>query len=414
MSTITCYSRLITLPWEIDARIFDFLSAKEKFKRLQREPYSAKYKDLFKIISKCGIYMMQKDPMSKVEFKLDGSNVDISCFDDTDPALVTFFLDAFKLKIDVHYEHINDYVTKSHVIGIYRFDGSLRMTINDESMLTFSENKDSLVGISKLFVDIKTKQITQSMLDSIGEVLQLSQSVKHLVIGNLENFMNINNFNFCKLLDSFKNLESLTMIHFELRPFQLEYLSNNILSLGKLKTLKIAISYKHGYSVNGRNVMQIVADNLKNVEELHIDYLGQAGDVDLSNVKRLLIHGFFNIPNDQAMIISRSYGNLRELRFNLYYVSWRWVATHTNTVKHLIIDNAYITLQDMHDFLSKVSPRLEFLDLLKTHFAIGVNGINHFTKLLLRTNIKYLKLTTLDDNVLKKLKGNLKNKIVLL
>ncbi|EPZ32288.1 hypothetical protein O9G_003432 [Rozella allomycis CSF55] len=290
------------------------------------------------------------------------------------------------------------------------------------------------------------------MLDSIAEVLQLSQSLKHLVIGNREFARGINNFNFFKLFDSFKYLESLKLIHFELKPPQVDYLSNNILSLGNLKTLEISLSYKDGYWVNGRNVMQILADNLKNIENLRIDCLGKAEDLEViyffdkianSNVKRLIIHGFFNFSNEQAMKISRSYGNLRELRLNLYYgnvrrignfilhlnefnietleipmehsgikVSWHWVATHTKNVKHLIIDNAHITLQDMHDFLSNVSPRLEFLNLLHTSF--GFKNMDHFAKLLLRTNIKYLKLPNLDNNALARLKLNLKDKIVFL
>ncbi|RKP19581.1 hypothetical protein ROZALSC1DRAFT_28841, partial [Rozella allomycis CSF55] len=442
--SITCHSRLMTFPWEVDAIIFDFLSTKERFKRLKRYPYKTKYKDLFKIISKCGIYMAQEDPKSKVEFKLDGTKTDISCFDGTDPGLVSFFLRAFKLNVEVHYEKIQDYVTKSHVIRKYGFDGSLRLTINDENILPFLENNQTLVGISKLFVDIKAKQITQRMLDSIAKVLQLSSSVKHFVMGNAEIPGEINNFMFNCLLDSFKNLESLKMIFFELKLYQVEYLANNILPLGNLKTLDISISYKDGFWINGKNIMQILADNLKNIEDLRVDCLGKAEDLEMiyffekiaqSNVKRLAIHGFFNFSREQALTISQSYGNLRELRLQLYYanirrigtfikhmnqynietleipiehteikVSWHWIATHTKNVKQLIIVNAHITIQDMHLFLSNVSPTLEFLDLLQTTFAI--EKITHFTSLLLKTNIKYLKLPTLNDEVLRKLKDH--------
>ncbi|RKP19579.1 hypothetical protein ROZALSC1DRAFT_28839 [Rozella allomycis CSF55] len=196
------------------------------------------------------------------------------------------------------------------------------MTVHDDNILKVLENHHNLVGISKLFFDIRTKQLTQSMLDSIADVLQASKSIKHLVIDNLNIARDINNLNFCKLFDSFKYLESLKMIEFELRPLQLEYLSNNILSLGNLKTLAIYLSNKHGkygYWVNGRDVMQILADNLMNIEELHIDFRDYAENVDTiyffdkisrSKMKSLTIHGFYKLSDAQVHKFATSYGNL--------------------------------------------------------------------------------------------------------
>ncbi|EPZ32285.1 hypothetical protein ROZALSC1DRAFT_28840 [Rozella allomycis CSF55] len=108
--------------------------------------------------------------------------------------------------------------------------------------------------------------------------------------------------------------------------------------------------------------------------------------------------------------------NIETLEIPIEYdrvkVMWNWIATHTKTVKRLIVVDANITLQDMREFLSDVSPSLEFLDLLQT--SIAIRDIYAFTDLLLKTNIKYLKLPRLHDNVVWKLRRTLRNKIVVL